>query len=119
MKQPRKWDNDIPATAIEQEDGLAIFEPVISVIEAYQRVVQNSRNTFKYNDDAILVVTGYGTDTPLTILDDNGNEILNPVRIKEDEYRSKTKTWYLDENGDVHWVLKDINDNALQNHKKN
>lgn len=118
MKQPRKWDNDIPATAIEQEDGLAIFEPVISVIEAYQRVVQNSRNTFKYNDDAILVVTGYGTDTPLTILDDNGNEILNPVRIKEDEYRSKTKTWYLDENGDVHWVLKDINDNALQNHKK-
>ena len=118
MKQPRKWDNDIPATAIEQEDGLAIFEPVISVIEAYQRVVQNSRNTFKYNDDAILVVTGYGTDTPLTILDDNGNEILNPVRIKEDEYRSKTKTWYLDENGDVHWVLNDINDNALQNHKK-
>lgn len=118
MKQPRKWDNDIPATAIEQEDGLAIFEPVISVIEAYQRVVQNSRNTFKYNDDAILVVTGYGTDTPLTILDDNGNEILNPARIKEDEYRSKTKTWYLDENGDVHWVLKDINDNALQNHKK-
>lgn len=118
MKQPRKWDNDIPATAIEQEDGLAIFEPVISVIEEYQRVVQNSRNTFKYNDDAILVVTGYGTDTPLTILDDNGNEILNPVRIKEDEYRSKTKTWYLDENGDVHWVLKDINDNALQNHKK-
>lgn len=118
MKQPRKWDNDIPATAIEQEDGLAIFEPVISVIEAYQRVVQNSRNTFKYNDDAILVVTGYDTDTPLTILDDNGNEILNPARIKEDEYRRQTKTWYLGTDGDVRWVLKDINDNALQNHKK-
>lgn len=118
MKQPRKWSNDIPATAIEQEDGLAIFEPVISVIEAYQRVVQNSRNTFKYNDDAILVVTGYDTDTPLTILDDNGNEILNPARIKEDEYRRQTKTWYLGTDGDVRWVLKDINDNALQNHKK-
>ncbi|MCI8485913.1 MAG: phage portal protein [Clostridia bacterium] len=118
MKQPRKWENDIPATAIEQEDGLAIFEPVISVIEAYQRVVQNSRNTFKYNDDAILVVTGYDTDTALTILDDNGNEILNPARIKEDEYRRQTKTWYLGTDGDVRWVLKDINDNALQNHKK-
>ncbi|MBO5004886.1 MAG: phage portal protein [Clostridia bacterium] len=118
MKQPRKWDNDIPATAIEQEDGLAIFEPVISVIEAYQRVVQNSRNTFKYNDDAILVVTGYDTDTPLTILDNNGNEVLNPARIKEDEYRRQTKTWYLGTDGDVRWVLKDINDNALQNHKK-
>lgn len=118
MKQPRKWDNDIPATAIEQEDGLAIFEPVISVIEAYQRVVQNSRNTFKYNDDAILVVTGYDTDTPLTILDEHGNEVLNPARIKEDEYRRQTKTWYLGTDGDVRWVLKDINDNALQNHKK-
>lgn len=118
MKQPRKWDNDIPATAIEQEDGLAIFEPVISVIEAYQRVVQNSRNTFKYNDDAILVVTGYDTDTPLTILDDSGNEVLNPARIKEDEYRRQTKTWYLGTDGDVRWVLKDINDNAIQNHKK-
>lgn len=118
MKQSKKWDNDIPATAIEQEDGLAIFEPVISVIEAYQRVIQNSRNTFKYNDDAILVVSGYDTDTPLTIMDENGNEILNPARIKEDEYRRQTKTWYLGSDGDVRWVLKDINDSALQNHKK-
>lgn len=116
--QPKKWDDDIPATAIEQEDGLAIFEPVISVIKAYERVIQNSRNTFKYNDDAILVIKGYDTDNPLTIIDEKGNEVLNPARIKEEEYRAQSKQWYLDENGDIHWVLKDINDNALQNHKK-
>lgn len=120
-KEERKsklWDNDIPATAIEQEDGLAIFEPVISVIKAYQRVIQNSRNTFKYNDEAILVIKGYDTEIPATIIDDDGNEILNPARIKEDEYRRQSKTWYLGEGGDIYWVLKEVNDSALQNHKK-
>lgn len=117
-RKPKLWDDDIPATAIENEDGLAIFEPVISVIKAYERVIQNSRNTFKYNDDAILVIKGYDTDNPLTIIDENGNEVLNPARIKEEEYRAQSKQWYLNENGDIHWVLKDINDSALQNHKK-
>ncbi len=117
-RKPKLWDDDIPVTAIEQEDGLAIFEPVISVIQSYERVIQNSRNTFKYNDEAILVVKGYETDTPLTIIDENGNEILNPARIKEDEYKRQSKTWYLGEGGDVYWVLKDVNDSALQNHKK-
>lgn len=117
-KKAKLWDNDIPATAIEQEDGLAIFEPVISVIKAYERVIQNSRNTFKYNDEAILVIKGYDPENPLTITDKNGNEILNPARIKEEEYRRESKTWYLGEDGEIYWVLKDVNDNALQNHKK-
>lgn len=117
-KKPKLWDDDIPATAIEQEDGLAIFEPVMSVIKAYERVIQNSRNTFKYNDEAILVVKGYDTDTPLTIIDKNGNEVLNPARVREDEYKRQSKTWYLSEGGDVYWVLKEVNDSALQNHKK-
>lgn len=117
-KKPRLWDDDIPATAIEQEDGLAIFEPVISVIKAYERVIQNSRNTFKYNDEAILVIKGYDPENPLTITDKNGDEILNPARIKEEEHRRESKTWYLGEDGEIYWVLKDVNDNALQNHKK-
>lgn len=69
-RQPRKWDDDIPATAIEQEDGLAIFEPIISLIEAYQRCIQNSRNVFKYNDEAILKVIGYTPENPMTIVDE-------------------------------------------------
>ena len=53
-QQPKKWDDDIPATAIENCDGIAIFEPVISLIRAYERCIQNSRNVFKYNDEAIF-----------------------------------------------------------------
>ena len=122
MKQPKKWDNDIPATAIEQEDGLAIFEPVISLIKAYQQVIQNSRNTFKYNDEAILKVIGYTPENPMIIQDENGNDILNPARIQEDEYVLNSRVRYLDGSNDTRadlaWVEKNVNDSALQNHKK-
>lgn len=121
-RQPRKWDNDIPATAIEQEDGLAIFEPVISLIKAYQQVIQNSRNTFKYNDEAILKVIGYRPQHDLMIQDENGNDIINPARVKEDEYVLNSRVRYLDgdkeTNADLAWVTKEVNDSALQNHKK-
>lgn len=116
-RQPQKWD-DIPATAIEQEDGLSIFEPVISLIKAYQQVIQNSRNTFKYNDEAILAVTGYQPENTLTTIDEKGNEILNPARIIEDEYVLKSRVRYLEEQGKIEWVEKNVNDSALQNHKK-
>lgn len=121
-RQPAKWDDDIPATAFEQEDGLAIFEPIISLIEAYQRCIQNSRNVFKYNDEAILKVIGYNPENPLIIQDEEGREILNPARIKEDEYVLTSRVRYLDGskdvNSDIAWVEKNVNDTALQNHKK-
>ncbi len=123
MKKPKLWDSDIPATAFEQEDGLSIFEPVISLVEAYQRCIQNSRNVFKYNDDAILKVVGYTPQNPLTIMDEKtGKEIINPARVLEDEYVLTNRVRYLDGtpgvNSDIAWVEKNVNDTAVQNHKK-
>lgn len=117
-RKPKLWDDDIPATATEQEDGLAIFEPIISLVRAYQQVIQNSRNTFKYNDEAILAVEGYSPENPMVIQDEDGNEIINPARQKEDEYLLTAKTAYLGEGGKMYWVEKNVNDSALQNHKK-
>lgn len=116
--QPKKWDDDIPATAIEQEDGLAISEPVISLIKAYERCIQNSRNVFKYNDEAILKVTGYEAENPMTIEDNKGNTIINPARVIEDEYVLTSRVRYLQDGGDLSWIEKNVNDTALQNHKK-
>lgn len=116
--KPKLWDDDIPATAIENEDGLAIFEPIISLGKAYEQVIQNSRNTFKYNDEAILAIEGYGAENPLFITDENGNRIKNPNRIKEDEYILESKVAHLDIGSKMYWVEKDVNDSALQNHKK-
>ena len=121
-KQPKKWDDDIPATAIENCDGIAIFEPVISLIKAYERCIQNSRNVFKYNDEAILKVIGYQPENPLIIQNEKGEDIINPAREKEDEYVLTSRVRYLDGNkevnSDIAWVEKNVNDTALQNHKK-
>lgn len=117
-KKPKLWDDDIPATAIEQEDGLAIFEPIISLVKAYQQVIQNSRNTFKYNDEAILAIEGYQPENPMVIQDEDGNSIPNPDRQKEDELVLQSKTMYIGTGGKVYWVEKNVNDSALQNHKK-
>ena len=116
-KQPKKWDDDIPATAIENCDGMAI-----SLIKAYERCIQNSRNVFKYNDEAILAVKGYTPENPMIIQNDKGEDIINPARQKEDEYVLTSRVRYLDGNREVDsnlwWVEKNVNDTALQNHKK-
>lgn len=115
-----KWE-DVPFIAIESDDGLCCFELVISLICAYERVIQNTRNTFQYNDDAKLMFTGFGPENRSTIKDEKTGKIIeNPARIKEDEYRLKSKTIYIPDgqNGDAKWLEKDVKDTALQNHKK-
>lgn len=125
-----KWDM-LPCIAIENEMGLSCFELVISIICAYERVIQNSRNTFKYNDDAKLKVTGYEPDEDLLIpeLNKDGEPIVNkdgtpkmkvnPLRKQYDETTLEMKVFYTpDKSGDIAWVEKNIQDTALQNHKK-
>lgn len=124
MFKQNKW-SDVPAIAMEQPDGLAIFESVISLIKAYERVIQNSRNTFQYNDDAKLKVTGYNPQNTLTIVDTDetsstyGKTIKNPDRTAEDEFTLEAPVFYTPDNsGDIAWVEKTVQDGALTNHKK-
>lgn len=129
-REEGKWEM-IPCIAIENEMGLSCFELVISLICAYERVIQNSRNTFQYNDDAKLKITGYEPDEPTMIeeKDENGEIVLddkgdvkmieNPLRKKHDEALLKAKVFYTPDNaGDIDWVEKNVQDTALQNHKK-
>lgn len=112
-----KWD-DLQIVAMENEHGLNIFESVDSLIKAYERVIQNSRNTFKYNDEAILKVMGYVPENPLIIENEEGKRIINPARELEDQYMLESRVRYLQEGGDLDWVIKEVNDGAVQNHKK-
>ena len=115
--QAQKWA-DIPAIAIENEDGIGIFELVISLINAYERVVQNSRNTFQYNDDAKLAISGYSPENEIIIQDEEGNIAENPARKAEDSAVLNARTLYFQEGGDAKWLEKNVQDTALQNHKK-
>lgn len=129
-KEEGKWDM-LPCIAIENEMGLSSFELVVSLICAYERVIQNSRNTFKYNDDAKLKITGFTPQNDLMVtkldkegnpeLDANGQEkqVLNEARKTEDETLLKMGVFYTPDNtGDIAWVEKTVQDTALQNHKK-
>lgn len=129
-RENKKW-NMLPCIAIENEMGLSCFELVISLICAYERVIQNSRNTFQYNDDAKLKITGFEPQNLLmtdkidkdgnSVLDENGQpiQVLNEARKKEDETLLEMKVFYTPDNtGDIAWVEKTVQDTALQNHKK-
>lgn len=125
-----KW-NDLPIFAVENPDGLALFENVITLIKKHEQVIRNNANTFQYNDDAKLKVTGFTSDIPPLIevkdedgetkFDSNGNPVMiqNPARIAEDNAILNAKVFYTpDKDGDIDWIIKDINDTASENHKK-
>ena len=113
-----KW-RMLPAIAVENPDELTIFEPVITLIDAYETIIKNNRNIFEYNDDAKLKITGFMPQSELMIEDEKGKVIPNPDRQKEDEALLRSKVFYTpDQSGNIEWIIKNINDTASENHKK-
>ena len=123
--------NDVPCFAVENPDGLAFFENVITLIKKHEQIIKNNANTFQYNDEAKLKITGFSPENESLIqatdkdgkpeFDNNGQPLMitNPARQKEDEAILNSKVFYTpDKEGDIDWVLKNINDTASENHKK-
>ncbi len=99
--QEHYWQ-DVPFVEyINNEERLGDFEGVISEIDAYNKAQSNTANYFQYNDDAILKVTKLGDVSSQDIAD-----------MKE------KGAIVLEDGGDVSWLLKTIDDTALENHKK-
>lgn len=128
--KPVLW-NDVPFFAVENPDGMAFYENVLTLIDKYEQVIENNANTFQYNDDAKLKITGFTPDNKPLIevkdkdgnieLDENGEPVMmqNPARVAEDNAILNAKVFYTPDNtGDIGWVIKDINDTASENHKK-
>lgn len=121
-KKKVKW-KDLPIFAVENPDGLALFENVITLINKHEQVIRNNANIFQYNDEAKLKITGYTpvNDAIIEQTDKNGNPVLinNPARVAEDNAILNAKVFYTPDNtGDIDWLIKDINDTASENHKK-
>ena len=120
----------VPCIAIENPDGLSCFELSKPLIAKYERVIKNSGNTFQYNDDAKLMVTGYEPkeDTLIEKRNDNGEIeyddegniiwIQNEKRKQEDKLVLEAPVFYAGEGGTIEWIEKNINDGALENYKK-
>lgn len=94
--------NDVPFVEyINNEERIGDFEGVLSIIDAYNRAQSNSANLFQYNDEAILKITKMGAVTSSDV-----KEMKEQGAI------------ILDDGGSIDWLLKVIDDTALENHKK-
>ena len=86
----------IPVIEYPMPEGKGFYEDVIPLMNARDALINNLRNTFKYNDDAILLMIGYMK--PQT--DEEAQQIKASI---ED-----LKTLWLGEDNDVKWLLKDV-----------
>lgn len=111
-KKNHNW-GDVPAIAVETD--FAIFETCEDVIQSYEQLIQNVRNTYQYNDsDCKLKIAGYVPENPLVILNEEEKPIQNPARVLEDKMWIDSLTIYVQDGGDVSWLLKELNATGVE-----
>lgn len=108
------WD-DVPAVVVELPDNVSLFEPVLDIIDSYQQLIKNTKETFNYNNNAKLKVTGYRPDEELLIQNEKGEMVENPKRKAQDKALLDAQVFYTPEDGDISWIEKTIEDSAIQN----
>ena len=112
-----EW-NEVPVVVYESQ--FSILDKCESVISAYETLLNNVRNTYKYNaEDCKMKIAGYRPQNPITIPNENFDEtkpesnqnprmVLNPARILEDDAVLAGKTFYVQEGGDANWLTKPV-----------
>ena len=112
-----EW-NEVPVVVYESQ--FSILDKCASVISAYETLLNNVRNTYKYNaEDCKMKIAGYRPQNPITIPNENFNEtkpesnsnprmVVNPARLLEDEAVLSGKTFYVQEGGDAAWLVKPV-----------
>ena len=99
LSKEHYW-NDVPGFAVEID--FSIIENSEAFIATYENLLENVKNTYQYNDiDCKMKISGYKAQNKLTIKNEKGETIINPDRIKEDEYVLKSRTFYTEEGGDA------------------
>ena len=85
---------------LNNKEGIGDFERVISLIDAYDRAQSDTANDFEEFTDAFLCLVN-----------------LNGTDREDIEQLKRNKVLLLDEQGDAQWLIKNINDAALENYK--
>lgn len=122
LKEETPSTHHIPTISVYEPDPqVSIIDPIISLVTHYENIMNNLNNMYQYNDtDAKLKISGYRPENPLTIPNPdfdptlpisakNPEVIQNPARLIEDTYLQNSRTFFVQEGGDVAWLLKEIN----------
>ena len=95
--------NDVPIVDYENNNNrLGDYEPVISLIDAYDKAQSDTSNDFEYFTNALLVVSG--------VVMESDNE--QPLNFKDNRVLN-----FADTNSKAEYLIKNINDSALENYK--
>ena len=93
--------NDVPVTVYVNNDELyGDFERVKGLIDAYDKTQSDTANDFEYFTNALLVISG------VLVEDEEG------LNFKDNRVINFAGT-----DGKAEYLIKDINDNALENYK--
>lgn len=99
-EEPHYW-GDVPVIVYENNnEGLGDFEPVISLIDAYDKLQSNTLNDMEQFTDAYLKLRNMSGTTA---------EDLALMR--------KQKAILLDDDGEADWLVKSVNDAWVENYK--
>lgn len=97
---PHYW-GDVPVAVYENNaEAIGDFEPVLTLIDAYDLQQTNTLNDMEQFTDAYLMLVNYGL-------------------VKEEDLRrmKRERTLLLDENGSASWLVKNVNDTWVENFK--
>lgn len=86
---------------ISNEERMGDFEPVLSLIDAYNISCSDSVNDINYLNDAYLMLKNLASTDPEDINDMKNNRVM-----------------LVDGEGDAQWLVKNINDLHIENIKK-
>jgi len=103
---------DVPVIVYQNnKECTSDYEDIISLVDAYDKAQSDTANDFEYFTDAYLAIAGAkdGFDTDN---DDDGENVHNQVRTMKEE-----RVLLLDEKGQAQWLIKNINDTAIENYK--
>ncbi|MBV4423227.1 phage portal protein [Clostridium tyrobutyricum] len=85
---------------INNAEQIGDFERVITLIDAYDKQQSNTQNDFDYFTDAYLLLVNLSETDDEDVKDMKNNRIIK-----------------VEDGGDARWLIKEINDTALENYK--
>lgn len=92
---------DVPCTIyLNNDEGMGDFERCVQLIDAYNLTQSDSANDFEYFTNCMLIVSGY-------VLDEKDAQSITDVRTLN----------FADGEGKAEYLIKNIQDAALENYK--